>query len=165
VTDVARIAGVNRMTVYKHFATEAEMVVACTSHWIELHPPPDAARWAAIADPEKRLRTAIEELYGYYRETQAMWSTAYRDAPLVESLGRVMDETWFAFLARTVEELASGWGARGRRRARLLGALRVSVDFPTWRTLTASGLGDREAAGVSAGFVASVARRRPPGHA
>jgi AcrR family transcriptional regulator len=160
VADVARIAGINRMTVYKHFATEADMVLACTSHWIELHPPPDVGRWSSIADPGERLRAALAELYGYYRETQAMWSTAYRDAPLVESLGRIMDETWFALLDRAVEVLAPGWGARGRRRARLAGALRLSVDFPTWRTLTSAGLGDAEAAEVGAGFVESVAGRR-----
>jgi AcrR family transcriptional regulator len=162
VTDVARIAGINRMTVYKHFATEADMVAACTSHWIELHPPPDVERWSQIADPERRLRTALEELYAYYRETQAMWTTAYRDAPLVESLGRIMEETWFALLERAVARLAAGWGVRGRRRARLIGALNLSVDFPTWRTLTASGLDDRDAAQVSAGFVVSVATGARP---
>ena len=39
VTEVARRAGVGRMTVYNHFPTEAEMVNACTSHWIARHPP------------------------------------------------------------------------------------------------------------------------------
>src|SRR5919108_465697 len=73
VTEVARLAGVNRMTVYKHFATEAEMVEACTSHWIELHPPPNVQEWAAISDPDERLHTALGELYAYYRRTQAMW--------------------------------------------------------------------------------------------
>lgn len=158
VTDVARIAGVNRMTVYKHFATEADMVAACTSHWIELHPPPDVELWSAVADPSERLRAALADLYGYYRETQAMWATSYRDAELVEPLGRIMNETWFALLARAVELLAAGWGARGRRRERLIASLRLSVDFPTWRTLTISGLDDRDAADVAAGFVQAAAQ-------
>lgn len=157
VTDVARIAGVNRMTVYKHFATEAEMVEACTSHWIELHPPPDAQAWAAIRDPDERLAAALGELYAFYRTTQAMWSTAYRDAGLVESLGAIMNRTWYAFLASGVEILAAGRGARGRRRERLLAALRLALDFPTWRTLTASGLDDPDAAEVAIGFVMSAA--------
>jgi AcrR family transcriptional regulator len=156
VTEVARRAGVNRMTVYKHFPTEADMVVACTSHWIELHPPPDAEAWAAIADPDERLGVALGELYAYYRRTQAMWTTAYRDAGLVESLGAVMNTTWFAFLDRAVDVLAAGRGLRGRRRQRLLGGLRLAVDFPTWRTLTSSGLGDRDAAAVAATFVAAA---------
>lgn len=157
VTEVARLAGVNRMTVYKHFATEAEMVEACTSHWIELHPPPDVREWAAISDPDERLHAALGELYAYYRRTQAMWSTSYRDAALVEPLGMIMERTWFAFLAHAVEVLTAGRGARGRRRERLLGGLRLAVDFPTWRTLTSSGLADPDAAGVAAAFVAAAA--------
>jgi AcrR family transcriptional regulator len=157
VSEVARRAGVGRMTVYNHFPTEAQMVAACTSHWIALHPPPDVEAWAAVGDPEERLAAALRELYAYYRETQAMWGTAYRDARLVEPLGEIMDATWFALLDRAVEVLAAGRGLRGRRRTRALGALRLAVDFPTWRTLTASGMDDLEAAGVAAAFAGARA--------
>jgi AcrR family transcriptional regulator len=162
VTEVARRSGVNRMTVYKHFPTEAEMVGACTSHWIELNPPPDLDAWARVADPAERLRRALGELYSYYRATQAMWSTAYRDAGIVDSLGEIMEATWFALLDRAVEVLAAGRGVRGARRERVRGALRLAVDFPTWQTLTASGLGDDVAAGVSATFVEAVAAGDSP---
>jgi AcrR family transcriptional regulator len=155
VVEVARRAGVGRMTVYNHFATEAEMVAACTSHWIELHPPPDVDAWTRIRDPHQRLAVALGELYAYYRETQAMWTTAYRDVALVKSLGEIMDRTWFALLERSVEVLTAGRGLRGGRRQRVVGALRLAIDFPTWRTLTGSGLGDGAAAAVAAAFVAA----------
>ena len=164
VVEVARRAGVGRMTVYNHFATEADMVRACTSHWIALHPPPEVEAWKHIEDPGERLDRALTELYGYYRETQAMWTTAYRDARLVESLGEIMDAAWFAVLDRAVEMLAAGRGVRGARRRRLVGALRLAVDFPTWRTLTDSGLDDGDAASVAAAFVAAstdAPARRP----
>jgi AcrR family transcriptional regulator len=160
VVEVARRAGVGRMTVYNHFSTEAEMVAACTSHWIELHPPPDVEAWRRTAEPRERLERALEELYAYYRETRAMWSTAYRDAQLVESLGEIMDTTWFPLLDRAVEVLGAGWGMRGRQRRRLAGALRLAVDFPTWRTLTEQGLDDGDAAAVAAGFVESSGHLR-----
>ena len=51
VTEVARRAGINRMTVYQHFPTEADMVTACTTHWIELHPPPDVQAWGRSPTP------------------------------------------------------------------------------------------------------------------
>jgi AcrR family transcriptional regulator len=161
VGEVAKRAGVNRMTVYNHFATEADMVAACTSHWIERHPPPDIDAWRAVRDPDERLSLALEELYAYYRETQAMWGTAYRDAPLVPALGAIMDETWFALLDSAVDVLAAGRGARGRSRERLRAALRTAIDFPTWRSLVRAGLADREAAGVAAGLV-SAALAGPP---
>jgi hypothetical protein len=84
-----------------------------------------------------------------------MWTTAYRDVALVESLGEIMDRTWFALLTRAVEVLIARRGLRGGGRRRVAGALRLVVDFPTWRTLTNSGLGDRDAATVAAAFVAA----------
>ena len=157
VVEVAHLAGVGRMTVYNHFPTEADMVAACTSHWIERHPPPAIEVWRRIRDPDERLVVALGELYAYYRDTQAMWTTAYRDAGVVESLGEIMDGTWFALLDRAVDVLAAGRGRRGRRGQRITGALRLVVDFPTWRTLTGSGLTDSDAAGVAASFVAASA--------
>ena len=159
VVEVARRAGVGRMTVYNHFATEADMVTACTSHWMSLHPPPDVEAWRGIADTDERLTLALSELYAYYRETQAMWTTAYRDARLVEALGEIMDSTWFPLLDRAVEVLAAGRGLRGNGRRRAVGALRLVVDFPTWTTLTRSGLTDEDAADVAAAFVAASAAR------
>jgi AcrR family transcriptional regulator len=163
VTEVARRAGVGRMTVYNHFPTEAEMVAACTSHWIDLHPPPDVEAWTDIADPDARLERALRELYAYYGETRAMWTTAYRDARLVESLGKIMDETWFALLERAVDVLAAGRGLRGARRARVRGALRLAIDFPTWRTLDDAGLGAGAATDVAQTFVSATAARVPAG--
>ena len=64
-----------------------------------------------------------------------------------------MNETCFATLDRAVVVLAGGRALRGRRRERVLGALRLAVDFPTWRTLTGSGMDDDEAADVAATFV------------
>lgn len=154
---VAKRAGVNRMTVYNHFATEAEMVAACTSHWIERHPPPDVHSWKAIRDPDERLSRALVELYAYYRETAAMWATAYRDAPLVPALGAIMDETWFALLDSAVDVLAAGRGGRGQARLRLRAGLRTAIDFPTWSRLTGSGLNDDEASAVAAGFARCAA--------
>lgn len=62
---------------------------------------------------------ALDELFAYYRGTQAMWTTAYWDATLVEPLGEIMDATWFLFLALVVDILAGGRGLHGKRRARI----------------------------------------------
>jgi AcrR family transcriptional regulator len=158
VVEVARRAGVGRMTVYNHFPTEADMVTACTSHWIELNQPPDVEAWARIGDPGERLDRALAELYAYYRQTEAMWTTAYRDAALVESLGEIMNTTWFSSLDRAVQVLAAARRLRGERRRRVTGALRLAVDFPTWRTLTNSGLDDEAAASVAAAFIVTAGR-------
>src|SRR2546427_8941763 len=55
---MAARAGVQRHTVYAHFADETALFHACSSHWIGINPFPDGAGWLEIAGPGDRLRTA-----------------------------------------------------------------------------------------------------------
>src|SRR5436305_8456994 len=66
ISAVAERAGVRRSTLYRHFPDEAALFAACTSHWMAANPMPDLAGWAAIQDPDGRLRRALEQLYAYY---------------------------------------------------------------------------------------------------
>jgi AcrR family transcriptional regulator len=54
MTAVAERAGVQRQTVYRHFANEEELFAACSRHFASQHPWPDAGGWEAIADPAER---------------------------------------------------------------------------------------------------------------
>src|SRR5882724_117609 len=58
ISAVAERAGVRRSTVYRHFGDEASLFAACSSHWAASNPPPDLDSWAAVAEPEERLRGA-----------------------------------------------------------------------------------------------------------
>src|SRR5436190_15708345 len=58
---VAEHAGVRRSTLYRHFPDEEALFIACSSHWVERNPRPDIDAWAAIEDPDQRLRTALGE--------------------------------------------------------------------------------------------------------
>ena len=60
---IAERAGVRRSTLYRHFPDEAAVFDACSAHWREANPAPDLGAWAAIEDPDRRLRAALEELY------------------------------------------------------------------------------------------------------
>ena len=64
---IAERAGVERLTVYRHFADEGALFAACDAHFRAETPPPDPAAWAEITDPAERLRAALLALYGYYR--------------------------------------------------------------------------------------------------
>src|SRR5215210_5120807 len=72
ISDVARRAGVQRVTVYNHFPDDASLFAACSAHWRALHPGPDPAAWASIEDSGERLRVGLRELYAWYRETESM---------------------------------------------------------------------------------------------
>ena len=63
VNEVARRAGVQRMTVYNHFPDETSLFSACSAHWRALHPAPDLAAWRAVEEPGARLRLGLGELY------------------------------------------------------------------------------------------------------
>ena len=72
VTDIAQRAGVDRVTVYRHFPDPASLFKACAAHYYSAHPPPDPTGWAAIGDPEARLRHGLGEVYGYWAANAAM---------------------------------------------------------------------------------------------
>jgi AcrR family transcriptional regulator len=142
---VAERAGVQRLTVYRHFPDETALFQACTSHWLSLNPPPDPAGWAGIEDRAERCRTALERLYAYFRATQKMWRAAYRDVDDVPALQEPMSQV-SAYLGGIAQGLADGWPRQSGSGKRLKATLHHAVQFSTWASLVAQGLSDREAA-------------------
>ena len=157
VSGIAREAGVQRATVYRHFPDEEAIYDACTSHYNALHPPPDLTRWAVLADPEDRLRVALKEVYAFYAETQQMLESAGRDVDRVPAIRRAFAETG-AYLEEVRSVLLAGRGKRGR--ARVSAAIGHALAFPTWRSLVRDqGLGDEEAVELMVSLVASAGAR------
>ena len=136
---VAKRAGVERRTLYRHFPTEADLFAACSSHYFGANPWPELADWRAIRAPEQRLERALDELYAYYERTEPMLSNVLRDAEVVE-FARDAVAPLQAYLDEAVEILISGRQVRGRRRELLRGALRHAVAFSTWSSLSGSGI-------------------------
>jgi AcrR family transcriptional regulator len=153
---VAERAGVERRTLYRHFPTEADLFVACSTHYFAANPWPDVGAWRAIRDPDERLARALEELYAYYERTEPMLRNVLRDAELVD-FARDAVLPLQAYLEDAVRVLAAGRPARGRRRILLAGALRHALAFSTWRSLTAAGLTRPEAAALVTGLVEAAA--------
>ncbi|MGH2782747.1 MAG: TetR/AcrR family transcriptional regulator, partial [Thermoleophilaceae bacterium] len=105
IKEVAERAGVGRMTVYNHFPTDAELLEACTSHYMAGHPPPDPSALAAVEDPGERIEVALRELFAWYRETEEMTANALRDSPLVPALDAVMRQRFWPLLDGIVDVL------------------------------------------------------------
>jgi AcrR family transcriptional regulator len=156
ISEIARRAGVQRVTVYNHFPDEAALLAACSAHWQAQHPTPDPGAWAAIADPHERLSAALRDLYAWYRETEPMLANVLRDMETLPALRRVIDEGFGRYLAAVRELLAEPFRARGRRRERLDATLAAALGFHLWRALAP--LGDAEAADLAAGLVELAAR-------
>jgi AcrR family transcriptional regulator len=79
VAEIARRAGVQRLTVYNHFPDEAELFAACQRRYLAEYPPPDLGPALALEDPHARTQAVLEALYGSYREGEPMTSKVLRD--------------------------------------------------------------------------------------
>jgi AcrR family transcriptional regulator len=132
VAEVARRAGVTRLTVYNNFPEERELFAACQGHWFEQHPPP-------ALDPAEGLEAVLGSLYRWYRQTARMAENVRRDRTLVPELDVLMRDTGDARMAELAEALGGG------------PMVALALDFWTWRRLAAEGLSDAEAASLMAG--------------
>lgn len=153
VKAVAERAGVQRLTVYRHFPDEGAMLSACTSRWLELHPPPGPADWQDAPDPATRTRRALRLLYGYYRGTERMWTVSHRDEDEIPALKEAMDR-FRDYLGLLRDDLAAGWADDGGPLRRIV--LGHALRFTTWASLKAEGLDDEAMARLVAAWVAAA---------
>ena len=150
---VADHAGVRRSTLYRHFPDEPALFEACTAHWRAANPAPDLARWAAIADPDERLRSALAEMYEFYGRTEGMMSNLVRDEATVPIVKQHFTG-FHAYLADAADTLMTG--RRPRRRVRA--AIGHALAFTTWQSLVREqGLAVRDAVDVMCRLIAAAA--------
>jgi AcrR family transcriptional regulator len=145
ISAIAERAGVQRLTVYRHFPDERSLFEACSGHWRAENPAPDISSWAALDDPEERLRLALIETYGFFRRTEDMTGNLLRDlphSPVLQDVAAPLLEYWQS--AR--QALDRGWTVRGSQRKVLRAIIGHALAFETWRSLVREGLDDRGAA-------------------
>jgi AcrR family transcriptional regulator len=134
VAEVARRAGVTRLTVYNNFPEERELFAACQGHWLELHPLPQL-------DPSEGPEGVLRPLYAWYRETARMAENVRRDRAALPALDALMRDTADARISALAGALGGG------------PLVALALDFWTWRRLSAEGLEDDEAATLMASVV------------
>ncbi|MFO7610449.1 MAG: helix-turn-helix domain-containing protein [Candidatus Krumholzibacteriia bacterium] len=143
VSAVAKRAGVQRLTVYRHFPDDAALLEACTTRWLELNPLPTAADWQDVADPLARAVAALGAFHAYYRRTARMWHSSYRDRDTVPALAERL-----ALVERYLDGIADELTAplqltaRGHRLAGVV--VRHGLRFTTWQSLAELGLAEQE---------------------
>src|ERR687888_457005 len=135
INAVAERAGVNRVTVYRHFPDARTLLEACSAHARRLNPPPDLNGWRRIDDPRRRTEVALTQLYDYFRRTEAGWSNVLRDAEIEPLVKEMAEKRRLAYLREARDVLLMGWPATRTRRLLLRAVLALAVDFRTWQTL------------------------------
>jgi AcrR family transcriptional regulator len=156
VAEIARRAGVTRLTVYNHFADLSQLLPACAAHYETLHPAPDLSGALAQAEPGERVRGALAQLYAWYRETESMYGRLFSDRASVPELDRFLEQNIDRMQAELADDLAAAFGARGRRAEQTGALIRLALDFWTWRRLSREGLDDGAAADLMAAAIASL---------
>jgi AcrR family transcriptional regulator len=161
VSGVAREAGVQRATVYRHFPDEESLFAACSAHYWSQHALPDVEAWKPVRDPRERLRRALAGIYDFYAENEAMLEKTSRDRDLVPAMAAPA-QAFLAMLDYARSVLMQGRRERGGARRRVEAAIGHALFFPTWQSLArAQGLGNAEAAAVMAGMAEAAGASRP----
>lgn len=151
VSAVAERAGVERLTVYRHFPHELAMLRACSSLYMERNPPPAPRSFDAV-QPLVAVRTTLASVYAWYRNNEAMFSNVLADAERMPSLREPTAEIagYVDTLASELDRLFDGRSAQ--RRATLHHAL----EFSTWQSLSRLARSDRAAADIAASWVGAT---------
>ncbi len=142
ISAIAERAGVERLTVYRHFPDESALLTACSNRWLELNPPPDAAQWSHLVDAEARTRVALQAHFAYFATGFRMLTKVYRDADDLPFLRTIVDG-FDAHLRATADALADAWAVSKEQRTALRTVLHHALAFATWRSLEADGVANK----------------------
>ena len=163
ISAIAERAGVERLTVYRHFTDETTMFQACAAHFAAEVAPPEPAAWVDVKEPAERLRAALLAFYDYYRRGEDMLAHVHRDVARLPALAAVM-KPWDAFVGAVRDGLLEGWAATGAPPVRLAAAVAHALRFETWRSLAqVEALGDVTTADLMVTFAQATAATAPPG--
>jgi len=144
VSAVAARAGVERLTVYRHFPDEGSMIRACSAHWSGLHPLPPVPDLAGVP-PHLACRRVLLPLYAWYRENHRMVTQVASDAGRVTIIADVFTEPLDDYLNKLAHALDRTWPRRSARRRT---TLRHALDHTTWRSLAHLTGNDRRAVAI-----------------
>jgi AcrR family transcriptional regulator len=155
VAEIARRAGVTRLTVYNHFAGLDQLLPACAAHYEKQHPVPDFGDALAEIHAGARVRGVLAQLYSWYREAEPMYGKLFSDRASVPELDRFLEQNFDRFQADLAADLGRAFGLRGRKADRLRALILLALDFSTWHRLTREGIADEAAADLMAAAVAT----------
>ena len=152
ISAIAERAGVQRLTVYRHFPDEKGLFEACSALSDERYPAPDPALWSEIGEPAACAQAALGALYEYYAGGARTLALVLRDAEGLPALSEVL-APFREYLAWIAEDLAARWEAPVEAARVIRAAAGFAVDFWTWRSLAAQGLAPRQSARLMAALI------------
>lgn len=147
ISAIAERAGVQRLTVYRHFEDDAAIFQACSSRWFELNPPPDLSLWQQLAPAAHQTEEALLNIYRYYSANARMLSRVYSDEADVPALQEVM-EGFRSYLNQIGNDLIKAWQPESKKRKDVKALLNHALQFSTWKSLSQEKMKERRIAEV-----------------
>jgi AcrR family transcriptional regulator len=145
VADVARRAGVQRLTVYNHFPAPGDLRDACREAWLAAVPPPELSPGDRAGAALDGLEEALLRLYGWYRAEQTLARHLLGDGQSLALLDAA---------AGAHARLIAG---RPPLSVAVRAMVRVAFELGTWATLADRGFADADIARLMRQAVGGVA--------
>jgi AcrR family transcriptional regulator len=147
MTEIAQRAGVSVGTVYHHFPTYDDAIVACGRFTAERFPFPTAAIFDGVSDPSQRVERLGAEVFGYFARFAAFERIRAESSglPSVEQGFAREEENRIALTREALRPLTSD--------ARLVDAAAALLDAAVHSALKRAGLTTAEAAAEVARFI------------
>jgi AcrR family transcriptional regulator len=139
ISAIAERAGVQRLTVYRHFPDDESLFAACSAEWTSRHPFPDMASLAGAG--RQACREGLLMIYRYYRANRQMLASVARDAPVMPVLAGPRARA-AALLEAAVGTLVERLNPPLSRTAFATVTLAHAAHFETWQSLEAAALDD-----------------------
>ena len=160
VADIARRAGVQRLTVYNHFPQAGDLFGACQAHFLTGNPPPDLRPPDDTTGALRHLERALRALYAWYRAHAELERNVHRDRHLIPELDELMRRTADVMYDTTAAAYATLLGHDSASTRAISSLTRVALDFNTWALLDDRGSSDEQTASL---FTASIGALTNPG--
>jgi AcrR family transcriptional regulator len=132
ISAVAEEAGVERLTVYRHFPNETALLTAATTSYLEQNPPPDPEPWRDIFDPRDRLRVALNDVYAYHQQTEGVIGHLIQGMPYKPVVCDAL-EGYMHHWKRAQRILSEGWNVSDPKQIKA--AIGHALSFKTWQSL------------------------------
>lgn len=156
--EIAQRAGVERVTLYRHFGDERALHRAASLLCLQRYPPPSVAPVRLIREPKKRIERALTALYAHWERMAPLVRPILRDADVAPQ--RFSLELRDRYVQEIRDAVLEAFPARSRRRAELREAVRHAFEFRTWDSLARGGFSRRRAVALMTTLVMTVARGR-----